>query len=74
MVICNGAFLHGRERNRRQGGHHRLCRPCLDDELNTQDFTLIGVRTFTAADTVGMTKLQTQILKYRPATYFFNPL
>src|SRR5215471_2189782 len=46
----------------------------LDDEANTQDFTLIGVRTFTAADTTGMTKLQTQILKYRPAAYFFNPL
>lgn len=46
----------------------------LDDEVNTQDFTLIGVRTFTAADTTGMTKLQTQILKYRPAAYFFNPL
>ena len=46
----------------------------MDDEINTQDFTLIGVRTFTAADTIGMTKLQTQILKYRPATYFFNPL
>ncbi|HJZ97028.1 MAG TPA: catalase family protein [Candidatus Solibacter sp.] len=46
----------------------------MDDEVNTQDFTLIGVRSFTAADTVGMTKLQTQILKYRPAAYFFNPL
>ncbi len=46
----------------------------MDDEVNTQDFTLIGVRTFTASDTVGMTKLQTQILKYRPAVYFFNPL
>jgi hypothetical protein len=46
----------------------------LDDEIGTQDFTVIGVRTFTAADTVGMTKLQTQILKYRPAYYFFNPL
>jgi hypothetical protein len=46
----------------------------MDDEVNTQDFTLIGVRTFTAADTTGMTKLQTQILKYRPAAYFFNPL
>jgi hypothetical protein len=46
----------------------------LEDEINTQDFTLIGVRTFTASDTVGMTKLQTQILKYRPAAYFFNPL
>jgi len=46
----------------------------MDDEVNTQDFTLIGVRTFTASDTVGMTKLQTQILKYRPANYFFNPL
>ncbi len=46
----------------------------MDDEVNTQDFTLIGVRTFTAPDTVAMTKLQTQILKYRPAAYFFNPL
>jgi hypothetical protein len=46
----------------------------MDDEVNTQDFTLIGVRTFTASDTVGMTKLQTQILKYRPEAYFFNPL
>lgn len=46
----------------------------LDDEVNTQDFTLIGVRAFTAADTAGMTKLQSQILKYRPAAYFFNPL
>jgi hypothetical protein len=46
----------------------------LDDETGTQDFTLIGVRTFTASDTAGMTKLQTQILRYRPAYYFFNPL
>lgn len=46
----------------------------MEDERYTQDFTLIGVRTFTAADTIGMTKLQTQILKYRPANYFFNPL
>jgi hypothetical protein len=46
----------------------------MDDEVGTQDFTLIGVRTFTASDTVGMTRLQTQILKYRPAAYFFNPL
>jgi hypothetical protein len=46
----------------------------LDDETATQDFTVIGVRTFTASDTLGMTKLQTQILKYRPAYYFFNPL
>jgi len=46
----------------------------MEDEGNTQDFTLIGVRTFTASDTVGMTRLQTQILKYRPAAYFFNPL
>ena len=46
----------------------------LDDERNTQDFTLIGVRAFTAADTAGMTRLQAQILKYRPAAYFFNPL
>jgi len=46
----------------------------MEDEVNTQDFTLIGVRAFTAADTVGMTKLQNQILKYRPAAYFFNPL
>ena len=46
----------------------------MEDEVNTQDFTLIGVRTFTAPDTIGMTKLQTQILKYRPAAYFFNPL
>jgi len=46
----------------------------LEDEINTQDFTLIGVRTFTASDTKGMTLLQTQILKYRPAVYFFNPL
>lgn len=49
-------------------------RKLMDDEANTQDFTLIGVRAFTAADTAGMTKLQTQILKYRPAAYFFNPL
>jgi hypothetical protein len=49
-------------------------RKLMDDEIETQDFTLIGVRTFTAADTAGMTKLQTQILKYRPAAYFFNPL
>ena len=46
----------------------------LEDEINTQDFTLIGVRTFTAPDTRGMTVLQTQILKCRPAAYFFNPL
>jgi hypothetical protein len=46
----------------------------LEDEIYTQDFTLIGVRTFTASDTVGMTQLQAQILKYRPAFYFFNPL
>lgn len=46
----------------------------LEDESDTQDFTLIGVRTFTASNTAGMTKLQTQILKYRPAFYFFNPL
>jgi hypothetical protein len=46
----------------------------MEDEVNTQDFTLIGVRTFTAPDTIGMTKLQTQILKYRPGAYFFNPL
>jgi hypothetical protein len=46
----------------------------LEDEKNTQDFTLIGVRTFTASDTAGMAKLQTQIMKYRPAVYFFNPL
>ena len=46
----------------------------LDDERNTQDFTVIGVRTFTARDTAGMAKLQTAILKMRPATYFFNPL
>ena len=46
----------------------------LEDEQQTQDFTLIGVRAFTAPDTAGMTKLQTQILKYRPAFYFFNPL
>lgn len=46
----------------------------LEDEKSTQDFTLIGVRTFTASNTAGMTKLQTQILKYRPAVYFFNPL
>jgi hypothetical protein len=44
----------------------------LEDETSTQDFTLIGVRTFTASDTKGMTLLQTQILKYRPAFYFFN--
>jgi hypothetical protein len=46
----------------------------LEDEKNTQDFTLIGVRTFTASNTAGMAKLQTEILKYRPAFYFFNPL
>jgi hypothetical protein len=46
----------------------------LDDEQHTQDFTLIGVRSFTAADTAGMATLQTAILKLRPATYFFNPL
>jgi hypothetical protein len=46
----------------------------MEDENSTQDFTLIGVRTFTARDTAGMTALQTQILKYRPAVYFFNPL
>src|SRR2546430_1934270 len=46
----------------------------LEIEKNTQDFTLIGVRTFTAPDTAGMVKLQTEILKYRPAFYFFNPL
>jgi hypothetical protein len=46
----------------------------MEDEINTQDFTLIGVRAFTASDTAGMTRLQTQILKYRPAFYFFNPL
>ncbi len=46
----------------------------LDDERNTQDFTVIGVRTFTARDTAGMAILQTAILKMRPATYFFNPL
>lgn len=46
----------------------------MEDERHTQDFTLIGVRTFTASDTAGMAKLQTQILKYRPAGYFFNPL
>ena len=46
----------------------------LDDETRTQDFTVIGVRTFTASDTVGMTRLQTEILKYRPVYYFFNPL
>jgi hypothetical protein len=46
----------------------------LEIEKNTQDFTLIGVRTFTAPDTAGMVKLQTAILKYRPAFYFFNPL
>jgi hypothetical protein len=46
----------------------------LEDEQYTQDFTLIGVRAFTAPDTAGMAKLQTAILKYRPAFYFFNPL
>lgn len=46
----------------------------LDDERYTQDFTLIGVRSFTAPDTAGMAKLQTAILKYRPVAYFFNPL
>jgi hypothetical protein len=46
----------------------------LADEQHTQDFTLIGVRTFTAPNTAGMAKLQTEILKYRPAFYFFNPL
>lgn len=46
----------------------------MDDEKNTQDFTLIGVRTFTASNTAGMAKLQTEIMRYRPAFYFFNPL
>lgn len=46
----------------------------MEDEKNTQDFTLIGVRTFTASNTAGMAKLQTEIMKYRPAFYFFNPL
>jgi hypothetical protein len=46
----------------------------LDDERYTQDFTLIGVRTFTASDTAGMAVLQTAILKLRPASYFFNPV
>jgi hypothetical protein len=46
----------------------------MEIEKNTQDFTLIGVRTFTAPNTAGMVKLQTEILKYRPAFYFFNPL
>jgi hypothetical protein len=46
----------------------------MEDEKNTQDFTLIGVRTFTASNTAGMAKLQTEIMRYRPAFYFFNPL
>ncbi|MDP8908382.1 MAG: catalase family protein [Chloroflexota bacterium] len=46
----------------------------LADEIHTQDFTLIGVRSFTARDTAGMARLQTSILNYRPAFYFFNPL
>ena len=45
----------------------------LDDERHTQDFTLIGVRSFTAPDTAGMAKLQTAILNLRPGAYFFNP-
>jgi len=49
-------------------------RKLLEDEKNTQDFTAIGVRTFTAADTAGMARLQMQILKRRPFFYFFNPL
>jgi hypothetical protein len=46
----------------------------LADEENTQDFTVIGVRCFTAPDTAGMARLQTAILNYLPAFYFFNPL
>jgi hypothetical protein len=45
----------------------------IDDELHTQDFTLIGVRSFTAPDTAGMAELQTAILNLRPSAYFFNP-
>ena len=44
----------------------------IDDERYTQDFTLIGVRTFTAPDTAGMAELQTAILNLRPSVYFFN--
>ena len=44
----------------------------IDDEQCTQDFTLIGVRTFTAPDTAGMAELQTAILNLRPSVYFFN--
>jgi hypothetical protein len=46
----------------------------LEDETNTQDFTVIGVRAFTAPSTAGMAKLQTAILKNRPAFYFLNPI